>query len=304
MTKHLDAVVIGAGPAGLTAARVIAAAGLSCLVVDKMGPGGQLMNMGVVAELPGLDPGTTGPDLLGRLLDEAMAAGAELAVDEITGIGGGTPWRLAAAEQPVTATAVVIATGLERGTLAVGDEELFEGLGISYCATCDGPLYAGKRVVVDGGDDWAVQDAIGLAGIAAHVTLLTETGMNAAPVRATAFAALPNVAQLTGRIIEIGGDPALAKIVVETGSGARVLAASGLFVCARRKPAAGFLGGLLHITPGGHIEAGHDQHTSRAGIFACGDVESPSPRIALAIADGEKAGQTAVHWVQSQSSGT
>ena len=109
MTRKFDAVVIGAGPAGLTAARIIAAARLSCLIIDKMGPGGQLMNMGEVHDVPGLDPGTTGPDLLARLLDETMAAGAELAVDEVTGIDGGTPWHIRAAEAPVTATALVVA---------------------------------------------------------------------------------------------------------------------------------------------------------------------------------------------------
>ena len=227
MTRHLDAVVIGAGPAGLTAARRIAAAGLSCLVVDRMGPGGQLMNMGEVHDVPGLDPGTTGPDLVSKLLDEAMAAGAELAVDDVTGIASGTPFRLTATEAPIMATAIVIATGLGRGSIGVGDEELFEGIGVSYCATCDGPLFEGRRVVVDGGDDWAVQDAIELAGIAAHVTLLSEGGISAEPARAAAFAGLPNTTRLTGRVVEIGGDPALAKVVVATSSGTTTLAASG-----------------------------------------------------------------------------
>ena len=213
MTRHLDAVVIGAGPAGLTAARVIAAAGLSCLAVDRMGPGGQLMNMGAVHDCPGLVPGVTGPELLSRLLDGAMAAGVELAVDEVTslrpGIQDDAPWRLAAAEEPVTATAVVIATGLGRGNAAVDGEDLFEGLGISYCATCDGPLFMAKRVVVDGGDDWAVQEAIELAALAAHVTVVAEHGITAAPARRAVLTALPNIAVLTGRIAGIGGDPAL-----------------------------------------------------------------------------------------------
>ena len=303
MTRHLDVVVIGAGPAGLTAARVVATAGLSCLLIDKMGPGGQLMNMGEVHDCPGLDPGTTGPDLLARLVDETMAAGAGLAVDEVSGINGGSPWQIAASEEYYTATAIVIATGLARGNLAVADEELYEGTGISYCATCDGPLFAGKRVVVEGGHDWAVQEAIELAHVAAHVTVITEYGITASSDRAAQIAGLANITLLNGRIAGIGGEPSLQKVVIETGTDRITLAAAGLFPCMRRKPMTSFLKGLLHTTPGGHIEAGHDQHASQSGIFACGDVESPAERIATAIADGGKAGQNAVRWVTSKVSG-
>ena len=304
MARHLDVVVIGAGPSGLTAARVVAAAGLSCLVVDKMGPGGQLMNMGAVHEYPGLDPGITGPDLLGKLLDEAMAAGAELAVDEVTRLQDGAPWQLSASEAPLTATAVVIATGVGRGTLAIGDEELFEGLGISYCATCDGPLFAGQRVVVDGSDDWAVQEAIELAGIAGHVTLITRNHDSVAPPRVAEILALANVDLVRGRVVAIAGDPSLDKIVVDTGLHRVTLAATGLFPCDGRQPAAAFLDGLLDTTASGHVLVGPDAQASLPGTFACGDVASPVQRIAMAIADGEKAGHNAVRWVRSKSAGT
>lgn len=304
MTRHLDAVVIGAGPAGLTAARVIAAAGLSCLAIDKMGPGGQLMNMGDVHDCPGLDPGITGPDLLSRLLDEAMAAGVELAVDEVMGISGGAPFRLTATDTPLTATAVVIATGLGRGTTIVADEELYEGIGVSHCATCDGPLFKDKRVVVDGGDDWAVQDAIELARIAAHVTIVTEHGLRAKPARVAAFAALPNAALLDGRIVGLGGEPALSKVVVETGTAQTVLAASGLFVCDRRRPATGCLVGMPVLAAGGHVETDPGCGTTRMGLFACGDARwGASHRLTEAIADGEKAGHNAARWVRSKAAG-
>ncbi len=301
MTRHLDAVVIGAGPAGLTAARVIASAGLSCLLIDRMGPGGQLMNMGEVHDVPGLDPGSTGPDLLSKLLDEAMTAGAELAVDEVTGIDGGTPWRIAAAEAPVTATAVIVATGLGLGTTGVDEEPLYEGRGLSHCAICDGPLYAGKRVVVAGSDDWAAQEAIDLAAVVEHVTLVSDgTLADVTLERRAKLETLPNLRMLPGRVAALTGIDSLEAIVVETAGGSPRIDAGGLFVFSNRRPATDFLNGHLHTTQAGLIEVGHGQHSSAAGIFACGDVANPAERIAMAIADGEKAGQNAVRWVQSR----
>ena len=96
----------------------------------------------------------------------------------------------------------------------------------------------------------------------------------------------------------------LGETLIATGSGTTTLAASGLFVCDRRTPATGFLGGWLATTASGHVETGLDRQTNRPGIFACGDVASPAQRIALAIADGEKAGQNAVRWVRSKAAGT
>lgn len=305
MTRHLDAVVIGAGPAGLTAARVIASSGLSCLLIDKMGPGGQLMNMGEVHEYPAIAPGTTGPDLLSTLLDEAMTSGAELAVDEVTGIDGGTPWRISAAEAPVTATAVIVATGLGAGTTGLDEEPLYEGRGLSHCAICDGPLHVGKRVAVAGAGDWAAQEAIDLAQMAAHVTLVSgdtsgRTLASVTPERQAKLATLRNLRTVQGRVAALAGIDGLDAVVVATSGASLRIDASGLFVFSDRKPQTDFLGARLATTLSGHIEAGPDQHASAAGIFACGDVASPAERIVMAIADGEKAGQNAVRWVKSR----
>ena len=304
MTRHLDAVVIGAGPAGLTAARVIANAGLSCLLIDRMGPGGQLMNMGELHECPNIEPGTSGPDLISKLLDEAMTAGAELAVDDVTGLDGGAPWRIRAAEMPVTATALIVATGLELGRTDLAEEATYEGRGLSHCAVCDGPLFAGKRVVVSGSDDWAAQEAIDLAAIVGHVTLVSDgTLAGLRPARRAKLGTLPNLHIVQGRVAALAGIDGLDAVVVET-SGALVrIDASGLFVYCNRQPATSVLAGLLATTPAGHIEVGCDQQTSQPGIFACGDVGNPAERIAMAIAEGEKAGQNAVRWVKSSMAG-
>ncbi len=301
MTRHLDAVVIGAGPAGLTAARAIAESGLSCLVMDKMGPGGQLMNMGEVHECLDVEPGTTGPDLISKLLDAAMTAGAELAVDEVTGIGGGAPWRISAAEEPVTATTVIIATGLRAGTTGLPGEGDYEGRGLSHCAICDGPLYAGKRVIVLGSDDWAVQEAIDLTAMVAHVTFVSGDPLLAlTPERRAKLEVRPNLRILQGRVAALAGIDCLEAVAVATSAATERIAASGLFVFSDRRPATDFLNGHLHTTRAGHVEVGGDQHTSAPGLFACGDVANPAQRIAMAIADGNKAGQTAARWVKAR----
>lgn len=297
MIRDVDVAVIGAGPAGLTAARVVAAAGLTCLVIDRMGPGGELMNMGEVHDVAGLDPGATGPDLLAKLVDDAMSAGAEIAIDEVTHIDGLGPFSLATSEGQVVAKAVVVATGLEKGTTGAEGESAFEGRGLSHCANCDGPLYAGKRVVVAGNDRWAVEEAIMLATMTAHVTHVFDGPVAPLPEeRRAALTTLANVATIQGRITALHGSDGLEAVTV---AGRRIPAA-GLFVLANRRPATDLLHGLLDCANSGHIAVRDGGVTTVPGIFACGDVASPAHRIAAAIAEGEKAGQNAVRWVVDQ----
>lgn len=297
MTRDVDVAVIGAGPAGLTAARVVAAAGLTCLVIDRMGPGGELMNMGEVHDVADLDPGATGPDLLATLVDDAMSAGAEITIDEVSHVDGLGPFSLATSEGQIVAKAVVIATGLDKGTTGADGEATYEGRGLSHCANCDGPLYAGKRVVVAGNDRWAIEEAIALAAVAEHVTLASDGPLEPLPeARQAALSALTNISSTHGRITALHGDDALESVTV---AGTRTPAA-GLFVLTNRHPATSLLHGLLDCTTSGHIAVRDGRATTVPGIYACGDVANPAHRIAAAIADGEKAGQSAVRWVQDR----
>ena len=153
-----DVVVIGGGAAGLSAAAAAAGADLSCLVVDRMGGGGELMNLGSLHEMEGA---LTGPDLAARLLEEATVAGAELGLGAVTGLTSeGVGWRVSTDDEVHSARAVILAVGLAHGRLGVDSEEGFEGQGLSHCAACDGPLYRGQPVVVAGADRWAVAEAL------------------------------------------------------------------------------------------------------------------------------------------------
>src|SRR4051812_29135745 len=143
-----DVIVIGAGPAGLTAATDTARAGLKTLCIDKLAPGGALINLGGLHDFEEI---WNGPDMASRMTDDATVAGVDIGFVEATGLSGSDPWTVEFSDggRP-TARAVVIATGLNKGKLGLPNEGDYEGRGISHCAHCDGPLYAGLPVVVAG----------------------------------------------------------------------------------------------------------------------------------------------------------
>lgn len=289
-TQTFDVVVIGAGPAGLEAAAVVAEAGLRCVAIDRMGPGGQLMNLGTLHGVEGLEPGAMGPDLLAQLADRAMGAGADIAIDDVSRVvAEDGEFAAEALDSRYVAAAVIIATGLTAGTTGVADEARFEGLGLSHCAHCDAPLYAGKPVVVAGSDAWAVEEAIELAENGAQVTLVADGPLAGADTRVAAFGSLGNGISMEGRIVGLVGESALEAIVVEGPGGHQHIPANGLFLQTGRKPATGLLGDDLRASGTGH------------GLFLAGDVrDGATYTLAGAIADGAQAGHNAVAWVKAR----
>ncbi len=302
MPRQWDIVVIGAGAAGLSAAVAVALEGLSCLCIDRMGPGGLLMNLGPVHEAPGLPEGTTGPDLVATLLDPAMAAGTELAVAEVRRLRQESGWIVETDDGDHLARAVIVATGLTPGVLGVDGEADFEGRGLSHCAACDGPLYAGQHVVVAGSDEWATQEAIELAQIAAHVTLVRGEGMSeASPAPEAALASLGNVAVAPGRIVALAGDDGLQAVTVEHDGSRRTLAARAAFVYTSRIAAVSFARALLDLDGSGHIMVDEALRTRGPALFAAGDVRAgAAQRVTTAIADGERAGRAAAQLLKAQ----
>jgi thioredoxin reductase (NADPH) len=286
-TRRFDVVVIGAGPAGLEAAAAVATAGLSCAAIDRMGPGGQLMNLGILSGVTGLEPGATGPDLLGQLADRTMTAGAEIAIDDVSAVArDGGVFVIEALDGRYEASAVIIATGLTPGTTGLADEQRFEGRGLSHCAHCDAPLYAGQPVAVAGADAWAVEEALELAEHASQVTLVVDGPSAAAADRLAKLRGCGHATIVEGHITALTGSDALDGLRIAGAAGESHIAARGLFLQTGRVPALGVLG---H----GVSEA--------QGLFIAGDAREGSGRtIAEAIADGERAGQNAVAWVKAR----
>lgn len=286
-TRRFDIVIVGAGPAGLEASAVVAQAGLSCAAIDRMGPGGQLMNLGALIGVAGLEPEATGPDLLAQLADRAMTAGAEIAIDDVSRVareGGG--YAIEALDGRYEASAVVIATGLTPGTTGLAEELQFEGAGLSHCAHCDAPLYAGQPVAVAGADAWAVEEALELAEHASQVTLVLDGPSTAAADRLAKLRDCSNAMIIEGRIAALEGSGALESVRIAGPAGESRIAARGLFLQTGRVPALGLLA---------------DGLSEAEGLFIVGDAREGSARtIAEAIADGARAGQNAVAWVKAR----
>jgi thioredoxin reductase len=294
-----DVAVVGAGIAGLTAAQTAATHGLRVTAFDQLAPGGQLINLGEVAHYPGLQGKTTGPDLAGSLLEAAMTAGVEIGYAEVTGVTGGVPLTLETADGSQTARAVVVATGLTPGRLDVPGAEAWAGRGLSECASCDGPLFAGQRVVVVGDDEWAALEAAELAALAAHVTVLVPGEPRWSPAAAQRLSALAGVeirieAQVTG----LAGDGALTGVTLADGGD---VAATGVFAYTGKAPRSAFLdaafdSAALPRSASGSIDG--DPATPVPGLFVAGDVRTGStPYLVGAAADGLRAGLAATEFL-------
>ncbi len=280
-----DVVVIGGGAAGLSAAATTASAGLSCLLLDRMGGGGELMNLGPLHDL---DIATTGPELAADLLNAAITAGAELGIADVTGLGADkSGWRIATDDETHHARAVILATGLAPGTLGIGNEQDFEGQGLSHCAACDGPLYQGQPVLVAGADRWAIAEARELVAIAGEVTLVTQG--EPAPT-AEGFAVIQ------GRITALEGASGLEAALVQPAAGGAPLRllARAVFVQTGRRPALGFVPNALARDQDGRLITDAALQCSLPGLFAAGDARAGSPRtLAAAMADGRQAAASA-----------
>jgi thioredoxin reductase (NADPH) len=287
MSSSYDVIVVGAGPAGLTAATGAARAGLKALCLDKLAPGGALINLAELHEVPGYEGGhADGPQIASQLTDEATEAGVELGFGEVVKLTGSGPWTVETADgEQHTGRAVVIATGLSKGTLGLPEESEYDGRGLSHCASCDGPLYAGRPVVVAGTEGWAPREAAELQVVAGDVTVIGKPA-----------GALPDgINHLEGHIVALEGSDGLQSVVVESGGTRKTIPASAVFVYVGQSPAAEFLAETLARDATGHIVVDEGGRTSAATAFAVGDVRAGARHyLADAIADGQRAGQAIV----------
>ncbi|HKH69569.1 MAG TPA: NAD(P)/FAD-dependent oxidoreductase, partial [Reyranella sp.] len=227
-----------------------------------------------------------GPQIASQLTDAATEAGVELGFGEVVKLTGSGPWTVETADgEQHTGRTVVIATGLSKGTLGLPEESEYDGRGLSHCASCDGPLYAGRPVVVAGTEGWAPREAAELQVVAGDVTVIGK-----------ATTSLPDgVHHLDGRIVALEGSDGLQSVVVESGGTRKTIPASAVFVYVGQSPAAEFLAETLARDATGHIVVDEGGRTSAATAFAVGDVRAGARHyLADAIADGQRAGQAIV----------
>jgi thioredoxin reductase (NADPH) len=289
-----DVAIVGAGPGGMTAAIYASRARLSTVVLERNTAGGIMSVTERVENYPGFPEGITGFELAEKMKQQACQFGADLR--EIDGVVSLEPradgaWTVVTDEATVTARAVILSPGVEARKLGVPGEAEFMGRGVSYCATCDGPLYRGKEVVVIGGGNAAVEEGMFLARFASAVHVVHRRDA----LRATAIAqerafAQPNMHFIwNGQVQRIAGETKVEGIEYEhvVDHTTHTLPVSGVFFYVGQLPQTAFLRGTVDLDDDGFIVTDDHLRTSRPGVFACGDARAGIiKQIANAVGEG------------------
>ena len=300
-----DVIIIGQGPAGLTAGIYGKRAGLSTLVLDASPiSGGQVLNTYEVDNYPAL-PGVSGQELARQMRDHAEKLSVEFAKGRVTSIErNGESFVLKTKKADFEARAVVVATGASNRKLGCPGEEELSGMGVSYCATCDGAFFKDKTVAVVGGGDVALEDALYLARTCSKVYLIHRRDeFRGAQVLQAEVLKTPNIQVIYDTVVDsIDGTDrvqGLSLSNVKTGE-KTTLELEGIFVAVGTTPNTGAIAGLPATDANGCITAGEDGVTSIPGIFAAGDVRTKGLRqIITAAADGANAITSVQKYFQS-----
>ena len=301
----LDILIVGGGPAGLTAALYAARAGKSVAVCEKGSVGGQIVFSPLVENYPGIAH-ISGEDLAALLSAQVEALGVTIRYDEVTSVAKTAEgFDVTAGEEIISARAVILATGVAHKGLGLPGEEDLVGCGLSYCAVCDGAFCSGQDVAVIGGGDTALQDAIFLASLCRSVTLIHRRDAFRAEQRLVRKAAdLPNVRFLydtvaTEYLTEEGSVTGLMLRNVKTGAvyGERF---GGVFLAVGQKPENDFVKGLVAMTPDGYLYSDETALTGISGIFAAGDCRTKEVRqLTTAVSDGACAALAACRYLDT-----
>lgn len=302
----VDVAVVGAGAAGLTAAMVCAQHDLDTVLIDREGFGGQMINLATIQNFPNPTGEVDGPELAAGMTEQTLAAGAELWQADVTAIRHHEDdFDLEIDGRELRARAVILCSGSHRRRLGLPAEERLHGRGVSFCAGCDGDFFAGQDVVVVGGGDSGLDEALVLASIASSVTVVEASPtVPGAPYLLAQLKDNPRVRFLTDhRLVDIEGDDDVKMVVVQSGEGGerKEVATTGVFVCAGLEPETAMVRSLLQLEPGGHIRTDERMSTSVPGLFAAGDLRQGSARLLIAAAgDGATAAISCVEYLRTR----
>jgi len=296
----IDVAVVGAGPAGLTSGIYLGRARLKTVIFEKAIAGGQMAISEWIENYPGFSEGISGQDLSMKMREQAVKCGAEIIEDEITGLKNPDNIFIlkASGGKEYQAMAVVIAAGAVPRKMNVPGEEEFVGRGVSYCATCDAPLFKEKTVVVVGGGDTAVQEAIFLAKYAKKVYLVHRRDrLRATKILAERLLANKKIEPIWSSVLTgINGDKKVTSAVVS----GRKIECDGVFIFAGIVPSSRIVKELVDVDEAGHIITDENMNTSRKGIFACGDVRKKSLwQVVTACGDAAVAAVSAQYYVEN-----
>jgi thioredoxin reductase (NADPH) len=301
-----DLVIIGGGPAGLTAGQYAARARMDVVLLERAMPGGQVLITDWVENYPGFPEGITGADLVTRMTEQAQNFGLTIRSDEVTGLELSQPVKkIHLGKQSITCRTIIIASGAAPRRLKIPGESDYAGKGVSFCATCDAPFFRDQVVVAVGGGDTAVQESLYLTKFVKKVYLVHRRDqLRATGILRERVLANEKIEPVWDTILtRIEGDSTVASVSlknVKTGD-TRDISTSGVFIWIGILPNADFIGGDLATDEFGFIRVDTDMQTSVPGVFAAGDVrKTPLRQIATAVGDAAVAAHAAERYIESQ----
>jgi thioredoxin reductase (NADPH) len=304
----LDVLILGGGPAGLTAGLYACRAEMEVLLLERLIAGGQAATTDRVENYPGFPEGISGPELSQRMEEHAVRFGLKIATEEARELrwhqqDGKRVFELVTDQGSHMALAVIVALGAEWRKLGVPGEDEFRGRGVSYCATCDGPFFKDQEVVVVGGGDTAVEEGIYLTKMARRVTVVHRRDrLRAAPIIQKKAFSNPKMEFIWNSVVEsIEGDGEVKGVILrDLKTGKRwQRPCDGIFIFVGTVPNTQFLKGLVEMDEQGYIITDEDMRTSVDGIFACGDARKKLLRqIITACGEGATAAFAAQRYVE------
>jgi len=303
--KEYQIIIVGGGPAGLTAGLYTSRAHLTSLILEAMVPSGQAYNSEKIENYPGFPDGISGPELIERFTAQASKFGVEILpftkVDNVELVQ--QKKLLTSGDKQFSAPALIVASGAQWNKLGVPGEDEYAGKGVSYCATCDGSFFKDQKVAVIGGGDTAIEDALYLTRIADQVYVVHRRDqLRAQKVLQSKAFENPRIEFVWNTVLrEIRGQETVRNLVLENVKTAEreELAVDGVFLAVGQRPNTDFVRGLVDLDEQGYIMTDENCGTSVAGILAAGDVRQKSLRqISTAVGDGALAASAAERYIE------
>lgn len=279
-----DVIIIGAGPAGLSAGIYAIRSGLETLILDKASWGGQTILSAEIENYPAV-PSVTGPDFAEKMYQQLTSLGGIIKMEEVKSLEAESR-TVVTGSGTYQGKALIIAAGLKRRKLGCPGEETFAGRGVSYCAICDGRFFTGKDVVVVGGGNTAMEDALYMSAYCKTITIVCrKDSLKGEEKLKAGVEKKENIRTIYGTSVsEIRGENAVSEAVLSDG---QVLKVSAVFVAIGYEADSGFLNGQVEMTKEGYVVAGEDCRTNVPGVFIAGDLRTKEVRqIVTAAADG------------------
>lgn len=303
--KVFDFIIIGAGPAGLAAAQYASRANIKTLLLDESVPGGQVLNIFNFENYPGLFPAINGATFVENAKQQALSFGTQIVQTSVSSVDKVKDnFVVETRDGSMSAPALLLATGAEHRKLAVPGEKEFAGRGVSYCATCDGPFFRNKNIVVVGGGDSACDEATYLATLSEHITMVhRKSQFRAQKAVADRVLANKNISVKFNTVVsEIRGDKKVTSVIIAdavTGVQSEI-PADGVFIFVGMIPRTSLFQ-MLPVDENGYIKTDENMHTIIPGLFAAGDVRSKSFRqVVTACADGAIAANEAAKYIRNR----